>query len=105
MKKVERTMQHFPVSSRTEARTIAWATFSGVFDLRPEFFHVSAKSLNVDVGVKNGATALTPIPRPRATCCDARSRPVSPCFDVMYAPTPVVPKYPDVEVTKTTDPL
>lgn len=84
---------------------MAIATHSNVFDLRPECLHLSADALNVGVGVKPGATPLILIPSFRAVCCAARRRPVIPCLDATYDPTPVDPKYPDVDVTRTTDPL
>lgn len=76
-----------------------------VFCSSPRSCHAFAKPAEICEGVKNGATPLMRISCFWASVCEARSSPVTPCLDETYPATPVEPKYPDVELIRTMDPL
>jgi hypothetical protein len=95
---------HFPLPGLSATCAMTFATSFSLLASSPDVAQIFDSLENVCVGVKNGATPFTFTFKVRATSWDARTRPTSACFEATYAPTPLLPKYPDVDVMMMTEP-
>jgi hypothetical protein len=82
---------------------MASPTSSGVFGFRPSASHCFPALAVIFVVVKKGEIPVIVMPCFLAATWELRNRPIMACLEATYADTPVPPKYPDVEATRTMD--